>query len=90
MSDEARTRVLTGIREVAREHLGWSDELPKDARLREDLELDSIQLLTLAVEVENFFRVRLEPEDEQEIETVADLVDVVTAKVAGREPGDGG
>ena len=43
-------------------------------RLVEDLRLDSIRLLTLAVEVENRFRVRLDEVDEAGIETVGDLV----------------
>ena len=46
-------------------------------RLVEDLELDSLRLLTLAVEVENRFRVAFEPEDDEEIVTVGDLVDAV-------------
>ena len=38
---------------------------------------DSLGALTLAVEVENRFRIRLDPEIEAEIETVGDLVRVV-------------
>ena len=43
----------------------------------EDLELDSLKALTLAVEVENRFRVCLDPEIEATIVTVGDLVDMV-------------
>ena len=53
--------ILAGIAAVAREHLGFAGELAPDLRLVEDLRLDSIKLLTLAVEVENRFRVRLDP-----------------------------
>lgn len=80
--------ILTGVREVAREHLGHAGELAPGMRLIEDLELDSIRLLTLAVEVENRFRVRLDEEDEAAIETVGDLVAAVRRKLAaGDEPG---
>jgi acyl carrier protein len=77
-SDET---VLDGIAAVAREHLGHAGPLPLEARLVEDLALDSIRLLTLATEVENRFRVLLSPEDEQAIATVGDLVAVVRAKL---------
>jgi acyl carrier protein len=64
--------VLAGIAEVARKHLGWEGRLSPELRLVEDLELDSLKMLTLALEVENHFRVCLDPE--AGIETVGDLV----------------
>jgi acyl carrier protein len=78
MSYEA---ILAGVAEVARVHLGWEDPLTSDMRLVEDLRLDSIRLLTLAVEVENRFRVRLDELDEGGIETVGDLVATVKRKL---------
>ena len=77
--------VLAAIEEVAREHVGFSGELRREQRLVEDLELDSLKALTLAVEVENRFRVRLDPEVEAGIETVGDLVDVVR-ELLGERP----
>jgi acyl carrier protein len=74
--------VLAGIAAVAREHLGHQGPLALETRLVEDLELDSIRLLTLATEVENRFRVLLEPADEERIETVGDLVAAVREKLA--------
>lgn len=59
-------------------------------RLAEDLALDSVQRLTLAVEVENRFRVCLEPEDEEGIATVGDLAAVVEEKLRRRGAGAGG
>jgi acyl carrier protein len=80
MSDEA---ILAGILEVARVHLNWEGTLAPDMRLVEDLRLDSIRLLTLAVEVENRFRVLLDELDEGAIETVGDLVGVIRRKLGG-------
>jgi len=83
--------VLAGIAEVAREHVGWQGEtLDPAARLVEDLRLDSLRLLTLAVEVENRFRVALDEDDEAEIETVGDLADVVVGKLAADGAGGTG
>ncbi|MEE8277743.1 MAG: acyl carrier protein [Thermoanaerobaculia bacterium] len=75
--------ILQGIARVAREHLGWTRPLAAEMRLVEELRLDSLGLLTLAVEVENLFRVRLDEEDEAEIETVEDLVSAVKRKLPG-------
>ena len=77
--------ILEGIETVARQHLGWRGRLRRDARLVEDLELDSLRLLTLALEVENRFRVCLDPEAESEIVTVGDLVDLIGAQLE-RQP----
>lgn len=89
-----REEILQSIEEVARTHLVSREagelerrleggRLTPDLRLVEDLALDSIQLLTLAVEVENRFRICMDPEDEEGIETVGDLADVVAAKLGG-------
>jgi len=77
----SEAEILAGIAEVARAHLGWEEPLTPDMRLVEDLRLDSIRLLTLAVEVENRFRVRLDELDEGGIETVGDLVATVRRKL---------
>lgn len=79
-----RDEILRGIEAVAREHLDWPGGLTPDLGLIEDLELDSLGLLTLAVEVENHFRICLEEQDEAEIQTIADLVAVVERKLGER------
>jgi len=77
--------ILRGVEAVAREHLGRPDELQPAMDLIEDLELDSLLLLTLAVEVENRFRICLDQEDEAAIRTVGDLVETVHRKLGGEE-----
>ncbi len=76
-----RAEILAGVAAVAREHLGHAGPLEPSARLVEDLGLDSIRLLTLAAEVENRFRLVIEPEDEARIVTVGDLVDLVATRL---------
>lgn len=82
MSD---TEILEGIAAIAREELGFEGEISSELRLIEDLELDSIRRLTLAVAVENRFRVLLDPEDEAAFVTVGDLVRAVARKAERSE-----
>lgn len=58
-------------------------EVREGDRLVEDLGLDSVGLLTLAVAVEDHFRIRLDPEDEAAIRTIGDLVRTVEGKLDG-------
>ncbi len=74
--------ILDAITGVARDKLDLERELSADMRLVEDLELDSIRLLTLAMEIEDRFKICLDEEDEESILTVADLVGVVRRKLA--------
>lgn len=64
--------IMDGIAEVARTHLEWPGELHADLNLVEDLELDSLKALTLALEVENRFRVYLDQDGD--LVTIGDLV----------------
>jgi acyl carrier protein len=73
--------ILSGIAEVARVHLGWNEPLTPELRLVEDLELDSIKSLTLALEVENHFRVCLD--EEAGILTVGDLIRAIEEHLDG-------
>lgn len=75
--------ILESVQRVARQHLEWQGELRPETRLVEDLELDSIKALTLAVEVENLFRVRLDPEVESKVATVGDLVAAIRIGLNG-------
>ncbi len=68
-------QIINGIAEVARQHLGWKRSLRPEMRLVEDLELDSLKTLTLALEVENYFKVCLD--EEAGIQTVGDLVAII-------------
>ena len=83
--------ILAELAGVVREKLDREGPLRPGMHLVEDLELDSLRLMTLAVEVENHFRVRLDEADEAAIETVGDLVSVVGRKLgeSGRETPEG-
>lgn len=79
MSDD---EILGQVRRLARERLALTVDVRPESRLIEDLGLDSLRLQALAIEVENHFRICLEPEDEEAIQTVADLVSAIERKSA--------
>jgi len=74
--------ILAGVAAVARQHLDWTGEIRPEMRLVEELQLDSLKLLTLAVEVENRFRICLDEADEAGIVTVGDLVAAIRRRLA--------
>ena len=74
-------KILKGIVEVAHAHLGWCGELRPEMHLVEDLELDSLKALTLALEVENRFKVYLDQDGD--LVTVGDLVAAIRRQLDG-------
>ncbi len=74
--------VLAGIADVAREHLHWNGPLTPEMRLVETFDLDSLRQLTLVIELENRFRVKLDDEDDESLETVGDLIALIRRKRA--------
>jgi len=76
------SKVLHGIESVVREHLGHAGPVRAEMPLVETFRLDSVRMLTLVVELENHFRVSLEPGDEAGLESVGDLVALLERRVA--------
>lgn len=44
--------------------------------------LDSVQRLTLVVAIEDHFRICFDPEDEEQVETLNDVVKLISVKLA--------
>ena len=63
--------------------LGYTGPFGPGLRLVEDLRLDSVGLVTLAVEVEDRFQICLDAADEAAIRTVGDLERVLRDKLRG-------
>lgn len=53
-----------------------------EAKIREDLDIDSLSAVELALELETEFDVRIEDEELVNLVTVQDIIDIVTAKKA--------
>lgn len=74
-------QILGIVSELAERHLGCTGPITPDMDLVDDLHLDSLKLLTLAVQVENRFEVCFEPEEEAKIRSIADLVSMIAVKL---------
>lgn len=77
-----RASVMNDVRKVLEEHLKIAD-VDETTHLFKDLELDSIQQLTLVVEIENHFKICFDEGDEADIETIGDVVDAVSNRLNG-------
>lgn len=54
------------------------DELTREARIHEDLNIDSLSLLDITVRLEEKFGVRVSESDVHDADTIGDIVNLVT------------
>ena len=77
-----REEALSALREVAVEVLSVDgDAVTEEARFKEDLDADSLDLVELVMGLEERFDISVPEEDLEEVKTVGQAVDVVMAKV---------
>lgn len=70
-------KIYSFIVTVLKEKCEVEETLNLKTNLEKDLELDSIFLLTLAVEIENHYKIILNENDSNGIETIGDLVSLI-------------
>lgn len=74
------------IKKVLRGPCGVSEPVTLKSRLVEDLALDSVGFLALALGLENRFRIRLEEDPEHPPETVKDVVNLLQQRLNTARP----
>jgi acyl carrier protein len=80
-----RTTLMTALVDVLHRSVGKEiGELNENSRLIEDLNLDSLDFVAAAVEIQCEFNVEIKTEDFQKIVLVKDLVDLVQTKLQSR------
>lgn len=57
-----------------------AEQVVPEARLAEDLEIDSLGAVELALELENAFDITIEDEELAELKTVQDVLDLLEAR----------
>ncbi len=85
IEESAASEILQGIAAAARKELAYHGPLHRESRLVEDLQLDSIRLLSLAMAVEDHFEISLDADDEAGIAKVGDLMDLIEKKLAEKK-----
>ena len=74
--------VAEGLREIMAARLGLpAEQLVPEARLVEDLGLDSLDAVELAISVERKFDIEVPEEELTKLKTVADMVTLVESRV---------
>ena len=77
-----RDEVLAALREVAVEVLSVEpDQVVEDARFKEDLDADSLDLVELVMGLEERFDIEVPEDDLEGVTTVGHAVDLVLTKV---------
>lgn len=73
--------MLEKVSKVMVDAINVDEELiTPQARLKEDLGIDSLAAVELAMELESEFGVRIEDEELEGLKTVQDILDVLAAK----------
>lgn len=80
-----RAEALSAIREVAVEVLSVEpDAVTEEARFKEDLEADSLDLVELVMGLEERFDITVPEDDLEGVTTVGQALDLVLDKVTSR------
>jgi acyl carrier protein len=80
-----REDAVVALREVAVEVLSVEpDTVTEDARFKEDLDADSLDLVELVMGLEERFDISVPEEDLENVTTVGQAVDLVLSKVASK------
>ena len=66
------------------------NEITIESRLREDLNLNSLQAVNLIIEIEDEYSISISEEELAPLETVGDVVDIIQSKLdkTGESEGD--
>lgn len=78
----AREEILTALKEVLVDKLKVeADTITEEANLFEDLGLDSIDLMTVVMAVEERFSIEVSDEELEEVSTLGQAADILSTKV---------
>jgi len=80
-STSTSVEIFAQVQEILRAHLQVTEPVTPATHLYRDLALDSLKALTFVVELENKFLICFDPEDEQGLMTLADVVSLIQRRV---------
>lgn len=80
-----RSELLQALRDiVSRSVSNEINDIDESKNLRDDLGLDSIDLVSIVIEIQSTFDVELKNEELVKLVTVKDLLDLIAAKLAAK------
>ena len=75
----SKEEILSGLAEIVNEETGLApDAVQLDKSFTDDLDIDSISMMTIVVNAEEKFGVRIPAEEVKNLKTVGDAVDYIT------------
>ena len=80
-TDSTRAKVIEHLLAASDEEI-MADDVSESTRLREDLDLSSLQAVTLVMDLEDEFGVVIEDEEIEKLATVGDVLEIIEAKQA--------
>ena len=79
----SKEEILTGLAEIVNEETGLETEAVQlDKSFTEDLDIDSISMMTIVVNAEEKFGVRIPDEEVKNLKTVGDAVNFISGAQA--------
>lgn len=75
------SEIMEAVVEILHANIETRDEIKKSNLLLEDLDVDSLAVIQIAVALEDRFKIELEDLAEHEIVTVEDLVRAIKARI---------
>ncbi len=87
MADATWEELVTHLVEASDEEI-TAEEVTTETLLREDLDLGSLQAITLVMDLEENFGIVVEDEELENLETVGDLYDLIESKLEEAPPAD--
>ena len=81
-----RTAIKDKLAQIVEHNVGeLKCAIDETTNLQTDLSLDSVDVVTLAIEIQSEFRIDLRSEELMKIIVVKDLIDVIESKLAAKQ-----
>ncbi len=83
MKRVSKTSILKNVKEALYRIKGYDGNITEDMDLNADLQLDSLDLVDLAMTLEEIYNFNIEITDEEleEFKTITDVIDVINNKL---------